>query len=239
MNTETVVEKPAPNFMVVDLFHKDKVENFNLAREAGVVAVMLKASEGATFHDPMYKNFVERADEAGLLIGATHYATDKPIMDQADNFMKQIGFGKVAPKVCAIDCETSRGRPPISAHDILALATAIATKTGRLPMIYGGELLKRYFGTFEHPMHDPKGILPSIAKFPLWLCQYNNHYTRPAPWSNVKLWQWTDGTNTRPENWRIKIPGISGDSFGNLDLNCFEGSADELRAFWGGASADS
>jgi lysozyme len=223
-----------PNFMVIDVSHWNALPNLHQlaeAKAAGVVGIIAKASEGATWKDETFPIWRDLCYKSGILFGSYHFATTSSVSSQLENYAR-VTAGAKQPEIFAVDCERRKGREPVSAQQILELALGVSNFSGRLPLIYGGELLKDYFGSNDHPKYDPKGIMAAMAQFPLWLAHYNISYRCPSPWKSAKLWQWTDGTNSRPPNWRIEIAGFPG-SARKLDLNHFDGGEADLRKFWG------
>ena len=62
------------------------------------------------------------------------------------------------------------------------------------------------------------GSVPALSSYPLWLADYDGEWPDPIPpWKTVTLWQ--SSSNGR-------VSGVSGD----VDLDQFAGSVDELRA---------
>jgi len=59
-----------------------------------------------------------------------------------------------------------------------------------------------------------------LTSLPLWLAEYGVAEPSPAPWSSWTFWQYGAG----------RVPGIST----MVDLDWFNGTADELAAFWTG-----
>jgi lysozyme len=93
----------------------------------------------------------------------------------------------------------------------------IRDETGRLPVVYGGSLLR------EQIDHNPN---PILSNCPLWYVRY-----APAPvgiptqvWPTYTLWQYTDGNDGPGPH---ATPGVTG-----ADRNMFQGTADELKAAW-------
>ncbi len=72
--------------VVIDINHDNHFDAIK-ARNAGVRAVIHKASEGATFLDPAYRRRRQDALAAGLLWGAYHFSSSRPANEQADNFL--------------------------------------------------------------------------------------------------------------------------------------------------------
>ena len=89
--------------------------------------------------------------------------------------------------------------------------------TGRWPVVYGGRSL-----LFTDIASTPE---PTLAQCPLWIAQYT---TAAAPsgipqqvWTNWALWQYTETG---------RVDGIDT----NVDRERFNGTADELVAWWNG-----
>ena len=121
--------------------------------------------------------------------------------------------GLAAGDMLALDLEDKKGslgRMPEGAVAAWALAWLryVERQTGVTPLLYtGGGVIS------EHELTDP-----AFARYPLWLAAY--HETPPpvpAPWASIAIWQHSDEGS---------VPGI----VGNVDLNRFMGTAEELAA---------
>lgn len=97
-------------------------------------------------------------------------------------------------------------------------------KTGRLPIIYTAKWFTEQFKS---------SYLSWMSKYPLWVADYtwtaNNILHRPfrmpEQWEKHTIWQFS-----ADENGRGKEFGAPG---GDIDLNWFEGSYDDLKEFLG------
>ncbi len=87
-------------------------------------------------------------------------------------------------------------------------------------MLYSGHLIKEQLS---------EKVDPYFGAHRLWLAHYNASPTVQASWSRYWLWQYTDSRSGLAPN---TVPGIAGDSKGNLDCNSFGGSRVELTATW-------
>jgi hypothetical protein len=75
------------------------------------------------------------------------------------------------------------------------------------------------------------GNFSGLTDYPLWIARYSNQVPADASgWKRWDFWQYSDGAvgGTLPNGGR-KVPGI----VGNVDLNEFDGSIDQLRAQYG------
>jgi hypothetical protein len=100
--------------LIVDLSHYEAVANLSIAESQGnVIAVFLKATEGATYQDPAFLTLYDRAKAAGLKIGVYHFGTARPPTEQVSNFVTTVtriagGFEGI---VVGLDIETNTLSP--------------------------------------------------------------------------------------------------------------------------------
>src|SRR5947199_6342357 len=66
---------------IIDIYHLNTV-NLATAKANGVVAVIHKATEGATVVDAEYRKRRDKAKALGLLWGAYHYSSGASVSDQ-------------------------------------------------------------------------------------------------------------------------------------------------------------
>jgi lysozyme len=212
------------NPRVVDLYHGDRVTDFAATRAAGVVGIIHKAQQGASDdgRDPLYPIRRQRALAAGLLWGAYHFMTDDDPEQQAAAFLASVFPDRAIDKatLLAVDYEPYGGRTP-SLDQLRAILHAIEARAGRKAVIYSGSLIKETLGAAADDY---------LAAHRLWLAEYAEQWTTapltawPRPW----LWQYTgDGIGPTPHS----VAGIQG-AGGHVDLNCYEGSDDELIKEW-------
>ena len=71
----------------IDVSHHQKTINWEKVAADNVQFVYIKATEGATYQDPMFRKNIEGAQKAGLLVGVYHYfrMTSSP-EEQFENF---------------------------------------------------------------------------------------------------------------------------------------------------------
>src|SRR3954453_2925128 len=125
--------------LVVDIYHLDTVTSFDTAHLAGLRGVIHKATTGGDGRDPKYKARRKLAHDAGLLWGAYHWGTHRPVGAQVDNFLEWADPD--AQTLVALDFEATAGNQMTidQAREFLRL---VGEKLGRKPVIYGGNLLK-------------------------------------------------------------------------------------------------
>ncbi len=76
-----------PAFKVVDLSHYNPTPDFATAKAGGVIGIVHKATQGATYVDPKYAGRVKAAKSAGLLWGAYHFGTGADVDAQLAQFL--------------------------------------------------------------------------------------------------------------------------------------------------------
>lgn len=203
---------------VIDLSHWQSNADFARAREAGIAAAILKASEGSAGVDPRFAERGEEARQAGLLLGAYHFLDGSGGVAQADHFLatavpRGASFDGL---LLALDLEPDPAGPSATLDIAAAAAARIREKLDRWPVLYVG----------RPTLAEPHEVL---ARCPLWLPEYGAAPVCPPGWREWVLWQHTDGhLGVTPQ----PVPGI-----GACDRSRFAGSLDELRRWWPGAGS--
>lgn len=176
--------------------------------------VYIKATEGADVKDIKFQFNYTEAKNAGLYVGAYHYAypesMDDPILE-ADNFVETVnnagGFeGNLPP---ALDLETNQGeldKDQLSEWAKLWMER-VMEKVGIKPIIY------TYLDFGQRNLNE------SLGEYPLWFARYD--VERPENFSGWTEWKFLQYTSSG------QVPGI----MGNVDLNEFNGSINELEQF--------
>lgn len=190
---------------LLDLSHWNVVESFAKVAESGIMAVIHKASQGIV-SDPQYHPRVLPARGAGLLWGAYHFgvASVDPIK-QADFFLSVAG----SPKVLCLDWEWNKA-DTMTAEQAVQFVECINEKTGHLPMIYTS-------AAFVTELMMPEAE-PILRNCDLWLTGFTREPKLPHVWPRWTIWQY----GIAP------CPGIQG----KVDRDTFEGSAEELKAYF-------
>src|SRR5882672_2161139 len=199
---------------VVDISHHNGNVDFAKLKGAGILGVIQKATQGSSKSDPTYEENRKRALSAGLLWGAYHFGTATDGIQQAVNFLKVVGDTKGT--LLALDFEPNPTGPSMSLEEARAFVTHVKGATGRVPGLYSGHYIKDLLGVTTDPV---------LASCWFWLAQYGPTPVVPPNWPKWTLWQYTDGAIGPPPQ---EIAGV-----GRFDRDLFNGTADELRAFWG------
>jgi lysozyme len=198
--------------VVIDLSHWQTPVDFVRAKAAGIVAVILKATQGSRWVDATFTQRSAAATAAGLLVGAYHFLDASSPELQVENFLSAV---EGCP-VLALDAEPNEIGGTVTVPQTAEAAARLQMATGNAPLVY----VSRY-GPDERGTGLPNSVL---SRCPLWLPAYNSRPICPRGWSNWALWQHTDGSIGSDV---VPVPGI-----GKCDRSRFAGTVEELVAWW-------
>ncbi|WP_264453535.1 GH25 family lysozyme [Paenibacillus polymyxa] len=183
----------------------------------GVSFAFIKASQGQHYVDPTFTTNAKGARAAGVLLGAYHFVdaiSVEAAKAEARHFaevLEQVGGGKALDLPPVMDYENNLGNLSKTLISAVALAFLIELErlTGRKPIIYTGNAFAANFNA-------------SLGGYPLWIARYSD--TRvpsdTVTWKRWDIWQYSDSG---------KVVGIKG----NVDMNEYSGTVDELRTQFG------
>lgn len=200
---------------LIDIFHQNPVTSWVRVAAANIVGAICKASEGLG-EDVAYVANRAGALAAGLLFGAYHFMSfTSSGAAQANFYWSRIVAGGGNPKTDfspSCDWEYADGRDP-SDHDIAIVKDFMATLQGHCP----GRVLGLYMSEAMYVyLRDEKGLGDWLNQFWIWIAEYGVSTPKGhVPWI---IWQTGEGS----------VPGISGNG---VDLDVFNGSLDDLKAF--------
>ena len=165
----------------------------------------MKATEGGDYKDRRFDENFSQAKEAGLIRGAYHFynPNTEPIR-QADFFISQVKLkrGDLAP---VLDIERKPKDVAQMQADLKLFLQRLEQHYGVKPIIYTSYKYKKRY------LNDPE-----FDAYPLWIAHY--YVDLLAYEGTWQFWQHTDyGV----------VPGIES----NVDLNVFNGSLEELKAY--------
>src|SRR5215472_12845265 len=201
---------PVMSDVVFDISHYENVsQEFATTAKAGIVAVILKATQGTGFVDPTFPERVAEARSAGLLVGAYHFLDGSNPAEQAAHFLT-VAVSEGMVNWLALDWEPY---PPSQANAMQAAtaAASVQAATGKWPVLY----------TIRSMLSTPN---KTLSNCPLWLAEYGTRPICPAGFAKWKLWQHTDG---QVGSAVVPVPGV-----GPCDRSKFAGTVDQLRAWW-------
>jgi lysozyme len=203
--------------VVVDISHHNGNVDLNKAKQAGIVGVIHKATQGKTMTDDMYQANRQKAQAAGLLWGAYHFGTNADGEQQADFFLSKANAD--AQTLLVLDYEPN-GNSTMTLDQARAFVTRVNQVTGKFPGFYSGSLIKEQLGG--------KPPDPILGKCFLWIAQYGPKAKNiPATWPTWTMWQYTDG---KPQN---GPDPKTVDGIGACDRDQFNGTLEALKALWG------
>lgn len=199
---------------VIDLYHGDVVTSFADARTAGVRGIIHKATTGASGRDDLYHERRRAATDAGLLWGAYHWGTAAPAAQQVDNFLKWAAPDEGT--LVALDLERTNGNQ-MTLERAREFLSGIEDRLGRKAVLYSGNLIKEFLGDADDPF---------FGAHRLWLAQYGSVAKVQRSWAASGWWLWQYAEKV------ANIPGLPGNAAGELDLDRFGGTDEELAAQW-------
>lgn len=200
---------------VIDLSHHNPEPDFVRLKSAGLVGVILKATEGTGYIDPTFAPRRERAKALDLAVVGYHFLKHGQVEQQMLNFLDVLH--PVKGERVVIDYEDSA----CTLGDLVDAVQALVRQPLNLQItVYGGGKLK---GDLANSREQ------TLADFTsLWIAQYTSADSPSWPkatWPVWSLWQWTD---------KASVPGISA----GVDSNRFNGSDDACRRFLSPATDD-
>ena len=201
---------PVMSDVVFDISHYENVsQDFVTTAQAGIAAVILKATQGTGFVDPTFLPRVAEARAAGLLVGAYHFLDSSSPAEQVAHFLT-VAVSEGMVNWLALDWEPY----PASQASTIQAATAAASvqaATGKWPILY----------TIRSMLPAPN---KTLSNCPLWLAEYGTRPICPPGFTAWRLWQHTDG---QVGSAVVPVPGI-----GPCDRSKFAGTVDQLSAWW-------
>lgn len=166
--------------------------------------VFIKATEGITRQDPMFKTNWSNAKKAGIPHGAYHYfISSRDGEQQAQNFIKNVSLEKGdLPPVLDIEHVQNASKEQMQ-KEVKAWIKTVEAHYGVKPIIYTFiSFYKNYLGS-------------DFDEYPLWIAHYQKH-TLPKINRSWLFWQ-------HDEEGQIK--GIRS----KLDFNVFNGDSSDFK----------
>src|SRR5258705_9670850 len=114
---------PEPLNVIVDISHHNGNMNLVKAKADGIIGVLQKATQGQSSVDPTYKTNRTKANNAGMLWGAYHFATGSDGIKQAEHFLDVVG--SFENTLLVLDFEPNPTGPSISLEEARALPTHV------------------------------------------------------------------------------------------------------------------
>lgn len=205
---------------VIDLSHHNQIASFDQVKAAGILGVILKATQGTTFVDPTFAANRDAAEKAGLLVGAYHFGIAGDPVAQAEFLIATAG----KDRLLVLDFESNPQGHDMSLLEAEQFVHHISALTGRYPGLYSGHTIKEALA--QAGITDPSQT--ELSQCWLWLSQYSSAPMLPKIWTRWTLWQYTDGAQG---------PGpYTVDGVGRCDRDQFDGTPAELTALFSGTA---
>ena len=198
---------------VVDISHHNGNVNLVKAKADGILGVIQKATQGQSGNDPTFKTNRTKANDAGVMFGAYHFATGSDGIKQAEHFLDVVGT--FDDTLLVLDFEPNPSGPSMNLEEARAFVLHVNEQTGRFPGLYSGHFIKQLLGNHKDDV---------LAQCWFWLAQYGPTAVVPANWQTFTMWQYTDGA-MGPEP--HKVAGI-----GRCDRDKFNGDEAGLKKLW-------
>ena len=201
-----------PTVKGMDVSYYEPSIDWAAAHASGIDFAFIRATDGLTYRDPRFAEYWAAAKAAGVIRGVYQFfrPAEDPIA-QADLLLDRMGPLEPGDLPPVIDVEVSGDRTPAQVTTAVeAWVAHVTEKIGRVPIIYAG----------LYSWHDLTGSA-DLTSSPLWVAQYTRAPCPniPVPWTRWLFWQYS-ATGS--------VPGIPGMT---LDVNVFNGTLDDLRAF--------
>ncbi|WP_258297841.1 GH25 family lysozyme [Paenibacillus peoriae] len=210
-------QRNSRNAQGIDVSRYQGKIDWKAVKADGISFAFIKASQGQRYVDPTFITNAKGAKAAGVLLGAYHFL-DATSVDAAKgearhfaDVLDQVGGAKALDLPAVMDYENNPGNLSKTLISAVALAFLIELErlTGRKPIIYTGNAFAANFNA-------------SLGGYPLWIARYSD--TRvpsdTVTWKRWDIWQYSDSG---------KVVGIKG----NVDMNEYSGTVDELRTQFG------
>ncbi|MGG4217502.1 GH25 family lysozyme [Paenibacillus jamilae] len=199
----------------IDVSHYNGDIDWQQVAAAGKTFAFIKATEGTKFLDNQFLANVQGARDANILVGAYHFLNATTVdgaRQEAANFARALdsaGGRLDLPPV--MDYENNpKGLTPVQISEVAhAFLDEMEKLTGREPIVYTGNVFASKFD-------------PTFSMYKLWVARYSTTQkpTAVPAWNSWWAWQYSSTGS---------VPGIRG----QVDLDEYNGTIDELRASLG------
>lgn len=185
-------------------------------KESGIIGVIHKATQGASFIDPTYDSRRPQALSAGLLWGAYHFGTGSDVQAQVDNFLDTVNPD--SSTLLVLDFEPNPQGTTMSLAQAESFVDKVREATGRFPGLYSGQSFLK-----DTLRNNTDTILKNCF---LWIARFSSIRPEiPPAFPFFTMWQYTDGAlGPQPH----QVPGI-----GRCDRERFNGDEAGVRRLFG------
>lgn len=239
--------KDSSKALVIDAYKKNYLDCAKLAREPRVAGVLFRSSIGMVSDAKEYfQKKKECKDTHNFKWGSYHVARKGNPEAQAEFYIRTAK--PTDDEVIALDLE-GIGGVNMSLEEVVRFIKKIYELTGRYPLLY-------VMGTVHDEIIKNYGADSVFAKTPLWYARYCTDiscYFPPVRASAILdkylFWQFASEINCRSRKVRrggkcrqtsgicplntCPLPRPLAGTDGDMDVNVYNGTVEELRARWG------
>jgi len=122
----------------VDMSHHQGKVDWEKVSEEKPSFIIMKASEGSTFTDPMFRSNLRNAERKGIPVGAYHFFSySSSGRSQAEHFLDVVGES-AGCRLLVLDVEYTRNmhRMKNISKEISEFMNFVKERTGKYPMVY-------------------------------------------------------------------------------------------------------
>lgn len=172
----------------IDISHWNKTININ---NPDIDFVICKATEGATYRDKCFDDFLKKAIDCGKLIGAYHYmSTTSSPASQADNFI-DYARDYIGQAILVLDYEGRSGDKLGGSAGALEFLNCVHKQTGVKPLIYINKHYLRKYDWSEVARGDYGLWLADYIDTEVWLNDNVANSKNIKPWKIQAIRQYT------------------------------------------------
>jgi lysozyme len=190
--------------------------NWQAVKDSGVQFAYMKATEGDFYVDPYFPGNRKGAQDAGLKVGYYHYFHPEESVDaQVKLFCDKVGKAEPNSLRLEIDAEDPSNwrqfTPEQRVQKIVDFCEGVKKTLGITP-----ELIIYANPSF---VNDLLKNSSTLKNYPLFIANYGvDQPNVPNPWDKWDFWQYSESG---------RVPGING----NVDMDLFNGTADDLTKY--------
>lgn len=195
----------------IDVSHFQVNTDWDEVSKNGVKFAFIKATDGISWTNACFEHDMTYSKINGIIRGPYHFfRPDKGARVQAEHFLSLIGdYDFELPVVLDWEPTETTWSATVQLQGAIRFLELVESRLGRTPILYSSP-------AFMNSMGNPL----SLARYPLWISHYGVTVPSiPTPWTDWKFWQYSESG---------KVPGIQSMA---VDLDCFNGSLEELLAF--------
>ncbi|GAB4019557.1 MAG: hypothetical protein Fur0010_21640 [Bdellovibrio sp.] len=207
--------------IVIDAYELNSIDWNKMSADTKMIGVIHRSSIGLRA-DTKYEQRREIASDRGYLWGAYHLGSRGNTIQQADFFLSIVG--DEPDTLLVLDLEDTNASNFMSLDEAIVFMEYVYEKTGKIPVVYANH-------STTQKLNAKVRAHPLFQQAKLWYARFKANVTDfPfGVWDEYFLWQFSSEINcTKTGSCLYNVPGTSSD----MDINVFNGPAEELRSQW-------